>query len=420
VLGVSVADEHSLPARLATSAVVIGPERAADSYLDAALNVHCAKATNCDALHPGYGFLAENPSLAQLCEQHGILFIGPGSDCLAALGDKMQARALASSLGLPVLDGGQADDIDAALGIARKIGYPVMLKASAGGGGRGIRVVDNAEQLRSAYDLASAEAASSFGDGRLHVETYVQEARHVEVQIVGDRHGDVVSYGERDCSVQFNYQKMIEEAPCPVLDDEHRKTLSADAVSLISSQDYVGLGTVEFLYEPTTGRHYFLEVNPRIQVEHPVTEMITGRDLVADQIRVAAGSPLSELNLKTIVRGHAIECRINAQDPENGLKPSPGRLDTWLAPAGPFVRVDSHCYAGYEIPPYYDSMLAKLIAWGPDRETAICRARRAIAEFSAGGEILRTNLPLLERLLQHADFCSGKTSTTWLEELLSP
>ena len=399
--------------------VLIGPERAAESYLDAALNVHCAKATNCDALHPGYGFLAENPSLGQLCERHGVVFIGPGSDSLTALGDKMQARALASSLGLPVLDGGPADDIDAAVGIARKIGYPVMLKASAGGGGRGIRVVNDGEQLRCAYDLASAEAASSFGDGRLHVETYIQEARHVEVQIVGDRHGNVVSYGERDCSVQFNYQKMIEEAPCPVLDDEQRETLSADAVTLISSQDYVGLGTVEFLYEETTGRHYFLEVNPRIQVEHPVSEMVSGCDLVADQIRVAAGSSLSELNLKTIVRGHAIECRINAQDPENGLKPSPGRLDTWVAPTGPFVRVDSHCYAGYEIPPYYDSMLAKLIAWGPDRETAIRRARRAIAEFSADGETLRSNLPLLERLLQHADFCSGKTSTTWLEELLS-
>jgi acetyl-CoA carboxylase biotin carboxylase subunit len=294
-----------------------------------------------------------------------------------------------------------------------------MLKAVAGGGGRGIRIINDADQLRSDFDIASAEAASAFGDGRLHVETLVRDARHVEVQILGDRNGDVMSFGERDCSVQYNYQKMIEEAPCPVLNDEHRSIISADAVKLITPQGYVGLGTVEFLYEPATGRHFFLEVNPRIQVEHPITEMVTGRDLVADQIRVAAGVALSELGERAVVRGHAIECRINAQDPDNGLRPSPGRLDVWLAPSGPHVRVDSHCFAGYMIPPYYDAMLAKLIVWGPDRDTALSRARRSLDEFRATGTDLKTNLPLLCRLLQHADICNAATSTSWLTTLMN-
>jgi acetyl-CoA carboxylase biotin carboxylase subunit len=419
VLGVSAADVNSLPARFATNVVVIGPERAADSYLDAALNVHCAKASECDALHPGFGFLAENPRLAELCEQYGIVFIGPSAQCLGLLGDKMQARELAASLGLPVLAGGHVASLETALTAAKKIGYPLMLKASAGGGGRGIRVIDDAECLQREFDTASAEAASSFGDGRLHIETFVDNARHVEVQVLGARDGVVTSFGERDCSVQYNYQKMIEEAPCPVLDDEHRSIINGDAVKLISSQDYVGLGTVEFLFEPGTGRHFFLEVNPRIQVEHPVTEMVTARDLVADQIRVAEGETLPELNQKTIVRGHAIECRINAQDPENRLIPSPGRIDTWLAPAGPFVRIDSHCFAGYLVPPYYDSMLAKLIVWGPDRDTALSRARRSVDEFVVTGTKLKTNLPLLSRLLQHADFCDAGMPTTWLGSLMN-
>lgn len=418
MLGVSEVDKDSLVDRFATRVVVIGPARAEDSYLDVGLIVHTAKATGCDAIHPGFGFLSENPLLAELCCEHDIAFIGPDAHCLKTLGDKVQAREMAAVLGLPVLQCGQVGDVETAVALASEIGYPVMLKASAGGGGRGIRTIDGEAALRKAFDIASAEAESSFGDGRLHLETFVPDARHVEVQIVGERSGTILVYGERDCSLQYNYQKVIEEAPCPVIDKDQRNRLHEDAATLLSSQNYVGLGTVEFLYDPASGRHFFLEVNPRIQVEHPVTEMVINRDLVADQIRVVSGESLQLSNAEIRPQGHAIECRINAQDPDNMLCPSPGLIEGWSAPAGPHVRLDSHCCAGYQVPPFYDAMLAKLIVWGPNRALALRRARRALDEFVVTGPDVKTNLALLRCLVEHPDVVGNRISTTWLNDFM--
>lgn len=418
VVVASEADRDSLPARLATRSVVIGPARAADSYLRPELVVHAALATGCDAIHPGYGFLSEQASLAELCRENGLAFIGPTPEILRRLGDKVSAREAAEAAGIPVPRGATVDDAEDAVTRATAAGYPVILKATAGGGGRGIRVIRDDAALRSAFAIAASEAQSAFGDGRLHIERYVQGARHVEVQVLGDRFGHVVDLGERDCSLQFNYQKVLEEAPSPVLSDRQRREICQAAVALLQELGYTGAATVEFLWDPVRGEPYFLEVNPRIQVEHPVTEAITGVDIVAEQIRIAAGERLSFDRAKLNFAGHALQCRINAQSPRHGLRPAPGRIARWSIPSGPNVRVDSHCEVGCVVPPYYDPLLAKIIVWAPDRAAAIRRMRRALEETVVEGAGIDTNISLHKAVLVHPDFREGAVSTQWLDDYL--
>lgn len=418
VLVTSEADRDSLPARLATRSVVIGPARASESYLRPDLVVHAALATQCDAIHPGYGFLSEQASLAELCEQNGLAFVGPSPEILRRLGDKVSAREAAQAAGLPVPRGATVADVDDAVSRANEVGYPIILKATAGGGGRGIRVLHDDAGLRNAFAVAAGEAQSAFGDGRLHIEHYVQGARHVEVQVLGDRFGNVVDLGERDCSLQFNYQKVLEEAPCPVLSHDQRRSICAAAVGLLKGLGYAGAATVEFLWDPVRGEYYFLEVNPRIQVEHPVTEAITRVDIVAEQIRIASGERLSFERGRLVFAGHAIQCRITAQSPRHRLRPSPGRIGKWSVPSGPAVRVDTHCEAGYLVPPFYDPLLAKIIAWGPDRATAIRHMARALAEVVVEGAGIDTNLFLHEAILEHPDFVCSAISTQWLTAYL--
>ena len=418
VLAASQADRDSLAARMADRTVTIGGARPSDSYLRSEAVVHAALATSCEAIHPGYGFLSEQRRLADLCAENKLVFIGPPPDVLELMGDKVAAREAALAAGLPVTQGGQAESAEDGIRIAAKIGYPVMLKASGGGGGRGIRVIHSGDELRQLFDIAATEASSAFGDGRLHIETYIQNARHVEIQVIGDCHGNVVDLGERDCSLQHNYQKIIEETPCPVLSADKRAEICAAAVKLLKRNGYQGLGTVEFLYDAVSGRYYFLEVNPRIQVEHPITEEVTRIDLVAEQISVASGAALSFKRSDVRFSGHCIQLRVNAQSPKNGLRPAPGRISDWVAPAGPGVRIDTHCTAGYLVPPYYDSLLAKLIVWGKDRDNAIRRARRALEEFVVAGSGLDTNILLLKVLCANRDFCEGQVTTQWLSKFL--
>jgi acetyl-CoA carboxylase biotin carboxylase subunit len=416
VIVTSEADRDSLPARLAAQRVVIGPARASDSYLRPELVVHAALATKCDAIHPGYGFLSEQAPLAELCQDNGLTFIGPTAEILRCLGDKVSARHVAEAAGIPVPRGSTVSDVEDAVARASEIGYSIILKATAGGGGRGIRVLDDDTALRNAFAVAASEAQSAFGDGRLHIERYVRGARHVEVQVLGDRFGNVVDLGERDCSLQFNYQKVVEEAPCPVLSDHHRQAICGAAVGLLKGLGYAGAATVEFLWDPVRSEYFFLEVNPRIQVEHPVTEAITGIDIVAEQIRIASGEQLSLDRTRLNFTGHAIQCRINAQSPRHRLRPSPGRIERWAVPSGPNIRVDTHCEAGYLIPPYYDSLLAKIIAWGPDRASAIRRMNRALEEVVVEGAGIDTNVDLHKAILAHPDFSQSAISTQWLSD----
>ena len=414
VLAVSAADADSVPARLADKTIEI------TSYLDVDAVVEAATAAGADAIHPGYGFLSENPRLARACEAAGVVFVGPGADVLEAAGDKLAARNHAMAAGLPVLPGGlvRAGEIAHAADAARlagRIGYPVLVKAAGGGGGRGLRVVRDPGELGEAVAVGSAEAQAAFGDGRVYLERYVAAGRHVEVQLLGDGE-NVIHLGDRDCSVQRRYAKLIEEAPAPRLGETLRVGMRAAAVALGLHLKYQGLGTVEFLVDARRSEFWFLEVNARIQVEHPVTEAVTGLDLVAEQIAVAEGRRLRLSQASVRLDGHAIECRINAEDPAAGFRPSPGTVTSAVFPAGPGIRVDTHIQAGSAVPPQYDSLLAKLIASGSSRAEALGRLRSALARCEIGG--VATTLPLLAALAGDGDFAAGGVGTEYLERWL--
>lgn len=419
VIGVSAADRDSLGARMADRAVVLGPAPSAKSYLDVNLIMHAAIATGCDALHPGYGFLSEKPGLARLCEEEGVIFVGPTPETIETLGDKLGARALAKEAGVATVPGtDHVASLADARAAAERLGYPVVMKASAGGGGRGMFKATSAADLDASFERASREAEAAFGDSRLYMEVFVERARHVEVQIVGDGQGNVLHFGERDCTVQRRYQKLIEEAPSVALSPRVRARLHAAAVRLAAHACYRNAGTVEFLYDVDRDDFYFIEVNSRIQVEHPVSEEITGQDLIALQLRVAAGDGLGLTQDQIRVSGHAIELRINAEDPTRDFAPSPGRLLRWVPPEGEGLRLDTHVSAGTLVPPFYDSMVGKLIAHGATRAEAIDRLLRAIEGFTIEG--IRTTLPLDAHILRHPDFRDNRITTRWLEDSVLP
>ena len=417
VVAVSDADRDSAAARLADRSVVLGPAQAARSYLDPRLVVHAARATGCDGLHPGYGFLSERAILPRLCAANGIAFVGPEPEVIESLGDKIQARAMARAAGVPLVPGcdGLASAADARRE-ADKIGYPVLIKAAAGGGGRGMVIAHNGDEAAAGFDRASAEAVAAFGDGTLFMERFVPQARHVEVQLMGDGRGQVIHFGERDCSVQRRYQKLIEEAPCAAMPEHLRAQLHASAVALAASVNYRNAGTAEFLFDIARQEFYFIEVNARIQVEHPVSEMISGFDLVQEQLRIAGGAGLSLRQDQVTLSGHAIECRINAEDTARDFLPSPGRITYWSPPQGEGVRLDSHMSEGAMIPPYYDSMIGKLIVHADTREAAIDRLDAALADFQVEG--IATTIGLHREIIAHPDFRANRIHTRWLEQVL--
>jgi acetyl-CoA carboxylase biotin carboxylase subunit len=415
VVAASAADRDSLAACAADDVVVVGPAAAAESYLSVERMLAAAKASGCDALHPGYGFLSERAELAEGCEEEGIAFVGPPASVMRRSGDKMGAREVAAAVGIPIGTGSpQLEDQQAALGAAEEIGFPLMLKASAGGGGRGMAVLATPQALAERFDTARAEALQAFGDGRLYLERYVARARHVEVQILADSLGNVVHLGERDCSCQRRYQKLIEEAPAAGLDASTVQQIRDAAVLLARELDYVGAGTVEFLVDLDRGDFVFLEVNARVQVEHPVTEMVTGLDIVREQLRIAAGEQLSLTQADVALTGHAIECRINAEDARNGFLPSPGTLTRWVPPLASNIRVDTHCRPGEVVTPYYDSLLAKVIAWAPDRPAALELMRRGLDRFRIDG--VHSTVPLLRDVVADESFAREPVTTRWLEE----
>jgi acetyl-CoA carboxylase biotin carboxylase subunit len=417
VATVSEADRQSMAAQMADRAICIGPPRSTDSYLRTEVLVAAAHGTGCDALHPGYGFLSERAELAQACADNSITFVGPSADNIRQMGDKLQARKIASSAGVPTVPGSDhAKNAHEAAALAEKIGYPVLLKASAGGGGRGIKLVWNAGEMQGTFTTAAAEARAAFGNDTLYMERYVGNARHIEVQVLGDHFGDVIHLGERDCSLQRRHQKIIEEAPAYALSPAVRQKICRAAATLARSIGYRNAGTIEFIYDNDTSDFYFLEMNTRIQVEHPVTEMITGVDLVAQQLRIARGERLAFKQEEIQLHGHAIECRINAESPRHGFRPCPGRIVTWQPPQGSGVRVDSHCYSGYLVPPYYDSLLAKLIVHGADRAGAADRTRQALAAFTVEG--IDTGIPFLQTVIDDPEYLAGKVNTRWLEKKL--
>lgn len=415
VVGVSTADRETLAAKMADRAICIGPAAASESYLKMDVVVMAAKETHCHAIHPGYGFLAENARFQRLCTEHGLAFVGPPAAAIESLGDKVRARLLASGLGVPIVPGNNdVKSVQAAAEFGQHAGYPFLLKASAGGGGRGMRIVRAANEVANAFQDATAEARTSFGNPQLYIERYVERARHVEIQIIGDAHGNVIHLGERDCSIQRRHQKLIEESPSPVVDENLRARMADAALRLARHAGYTNAGTVEFIVDLDAGEFYFLEVNTRIQVEHPVTEMTTGVDLVAEQIRVAGGLPLSIAQADVKPGGHAIECRINAELAERDFLPCPGRITEWQPPAGADIRVDTHCYSGYFIPPYYDSLIAKLIVRDTDRNAAISGMSRALGAFHVSG--VHTTIPFHRAVLAHPDFVHGDVTTRWVEE----
>lgn len=417
IVAVSDADVGSLAAQLATDVVHIGPPSPAQSYLRVEQVVAAALLTGCDAVHPGYGFLSERPELAEACDAHGLVFVGPSADTIRRGGDKVEARRVARAAGVPTGAGSDGvDGVETALAVAGDVGYPILLKAAAGGGGRGMVRVDDAVELRARFATAAAEARAAFGDERLYVERYVENARHVEVQLLGDRHGNVVHLGDRDCSIQRRFQKLVEEAPAPGISAELRERLADAAVAIGRELGYRGAGTVEFLVDRDADEFSFLEINTRVQVEHPVTEMVTGVDIVREQLRIAAGEPLGIRQGDVTMRGHAIECRINAESVAGGFVPSPGTITTWEPPTGEGVRVDSHGFAGYEIPPYYDSLIAKLIVGGADRHQAIDRMLDALDDFEIDG--VATTRDLHRTVLAHDDVRNDTINTRWLESTL--
>jgi acetyl-CoA carboxylase biotin carboxylase subunit len=413
----SKADEHAPYVRLADEKICIGPAPSAQSYLSIPNLISAAEIANVDAIHPGYGFLSENAHFAEICRSSNIEFIGPSVEAIRRMGNKSEAKAAAKKAGVPLVPGsdGPIDSESKALEVARKLGYPVLIKAVSGGGGRGMRVAHNDISLVNSMMAARSEAEAAFGDPSVYLEKYLERPRHVEIQILGDKDGEVVHLGERDCSIQRRHQKVIEEAPSPALTADVRKRMGRAAVRLAKDVGYYGAGTVEFLLE---GKDFhFIEVNARIQVEHPVTEMLTGIDLVKAQIRVAAGGRLPWKQDDVEFSGHAIECRINAEDPDRSFAPSPGLIDVYVAPGGPGVRVDSHVCAGYRIPPNYDSMIGKLIVHADTRAECIQRMRRALDETVVEG--VRTTIPLHRRILRNSYFVAGDYSTRFLDDLLS-
>jgi acetyl-CoA carboxylase biotin carboxylase subunit len=409
----SEADRESLHVRFADDDVCIGPPPARESYLRISRIIAAAEITGADAIHPGYGFLAENAEFAETCVASNITFIGPTAEQIRVMGDKAAARKTMSDVGVPIIPGspGPVDDVEAAVEFARDIGFPVIIKAAAGGGGKGMRVAKNEDEFARSFSLARSEALSAFSNDEVYVEKYLSRPRHIEFQILGDRHGNVLHLGERDCSIQRRHQKLIEEAPSPAVTPDLRERMGDAAVKGARAIDYVGAGTIEMLLDED-GSYYFMEMNTRIQVEHPVTEMLTGIDLVKEQIRVAAGEELSVKELPPL-RGHVIECRINAEDPARSFQPSPGRIDVYHPPGGPGVRLDTHVYAGYVVPPYYDSLLAKLIVQGRDRPEALRRMQIALDAFIIEG--VTTTTSFLGRVIAHEAFQRGDVDTKFLE-----
>jgi acetyl-CoA carboxylase biotin carboxylase subunit len=416
VAAVSEADRSSLAAKMADRVAVIGPPPAGESYLRADLLVQAALENGCDAVHPGYGFLSERSHFARACDAAGLVFVGPSPEAIDSMGDKITAVGLAEKAGVPRVPGSDAvADAGQARRIAAEIGYPVLLKATAGGGGRGMRIVRSDSEVEAAFKSATSEAEAAFGHPTLYVEKFIERARHIEIQVIGDQQGNVVHLGERECSTQRRHQKLIEEAPSPALDASARERMGECAVRLAKKVGYFSAGTVEFVVDDRDGKFFFLEMNTRIQVEHPVTEMITGRDLVVEQIRVACGLPLSFSQSDVTLTGHAIECRINAEDSNRNFLPSPGQVTTWRAPQGEGVRVDTHCFSGAIVPPYYDSLLAKLVVHAPTRADAIERMKRALDELHIAGPA--TTAEFHRAVLDEKDFLDGRITTRWVEDV---
>jgi len=412
----STADEHAMHVRLADESVCIGPPQAGESYLNIPALISACEITGADAVHPGYGFLSENARFADILDEHGITFIGPSANHIRLMGDKIAAKTTVKKLGIPVVPGsdGAITSNDEAKAIAEEIGYPVLVKAAAGGGGRGMKVAKTAADLQHAVSTARAESKAAFGDDSLYMEKYLGQPRHIEVQVIADSHGNVAHMGERDCSLQRRHQKVLEEAPSPALNAEAREKIGGIVSKAIKGLGYLGVGTVEFLYE--NGEFYFIEMNTRLQVEHPVTEMITGIDLVREQIRIAAGMELSFTQDEIEFSGHAIECRINAENART-FTPSPGTIRDFHTPGGLGVRVDSGAYAGYRIPPYYDSLIGKLIVHGRNRNECLMRLRRSLNEFVVDG--VDTTIPLFKQLINEPDFMNGDYHIHWLEDFLA-
>jgi acetyl-CoA carboxylase biotin carboxylase subunit len=411
----STADSDAMHVRLADETVCIGPPPATESYLNMPNIISAAEVVHADAIHPGYGFLSENAQFAEIVERHDIIWVGPKPEHIRTMGDKIEAKRTAAKLGLPLVPGsdGPLTSVDQAKKLADEIGYPVLIKAASGGGGRGMKVVPSGDQIDSLMSQAAAEARSSFGDDTVYMEKYLGNPRHIEFQVFGDGNGKAIHLGERDCSLQRRHQKVLEEAPSPVLTPEERFHMGTLVANAMAEMGYRGAGTIEFLYE--NGEFYFIEMNTRLQVEHPVTEMISGIDLVREQIRVACGEGLGYTQEQVKLHGHAIECRINAEDPET-FAPSPGLVKNYVAPGGMHVRVDSGLYTGYRVPPFYDSMIGKLIVYGSNRESCIRRLRRALEEFVVEG--MKTTIPLHQRLVRDPEFLAGDYTIKWLEQWL--
>ncbi len=411
----SEADRDALHVELADEAYCVGPTPSKQSYLNIASIMTIATAVGVDAIHPGYGFLSENSDFAEVCQTVGIKFIGPSAHSIEKMGDKSTAKATMKAAGVPTVPGtdGLVEDMAEAVRVAGEIGYPVIIKATAGGGGKGIRIVRSEAELVAAIEIARSEAGSAFGNAGVYLEKYIEHPRHVEIQVLCDQHGNAIHLGERDCSIQRRLQKLLEESPSPALTSEIRERMGNAAVAAAKAANYEGAGTIEFLYDKD-GSFYFMEMNTRIQVEHPVTEWVTGVDLVQQQILVASGEPLPFKQEDIVQRGHAIECRINAEDPDRNFMPNPGKIQDFLAPGGLGVRVDSAVYPGYTVNPFYDSMIAKLIVWAPTRDEAVMRMRRALGEMKVEG--IKTTIPFHERLLTNVDFLSGNVTTRFLEE----
>ncbi|MBP2017173.1 acetyl-CoA carboxylase biotin carboxylase subunit [Symbiobacterium terraclitae] len=414
----SEADREALHVRMADEAHYIGPAPSNQSYLSVPAIITAATASGADAIHPGYGFLAENPFFAEACRQWKIAFIGPNPEAIRAMGMKDASKALMKKAGVPTIPGsdGLVESESDALAVAEEIGYPVMVKATAGGGGRGIRIAHTPEELVQALQKAASEAGAAFGNAAVFLEKYIQVGRHIEVQVLGDQHGNVIHLGERECSIQRRRQKVLEEAPAPFLPEETRQRIREAGVRAARAVGYDNAGTVEMIYDEMSGEFYFLEMNTRIQVEHPVSEAVTGIDLVKAQIRVAAGEPLPWKQEDIVIRGHAIECRINAEDPDNKLYPSTGTVTALEVPGGPWTRWDGMLYPGFKMMPFYDSLVGKLIVWGEDRADAIAKMQRALAEFRVEG--IKTTVPVHQRILASSDFREGRFSTEWLEGFL--